>query len=348
MASRVTDWRVLDEETLTEHRYIFYEIVGDKTSKKGLERRTFITDWKSFEANVDIRFASMTELERELERRTFITDWKSFEANVDISDWKSFEANVDIRFASMTELERESHSKCTEIIKEAYKNSTSRSSKGSRSAPYWWNEEISQMRSQWWNEEISQMRSQCTAARRRYAKTNGKERGEEERQRAQLLYRDSKRALRKLIRISKREHWKQRAQLLYRDSKRALQHWKRLCSDLNRDIWGDGYKIAVKGLKNFTPGAISNKDRKEAIKHLFPNPTSQTENYKLKANVVPAFTAVELKEALNKMKIGKAPGLDGIPMEAIKTRHSATAEEWSNKKTFADSTPSVQETSHLR
>ncbi|KAK9743715.1 hypothetical protein QE152_g8338 [Popillia japonica] len=65
MASRVTDWRVLDEETLTEHRYIFYEIVGDKTSKKELERRTFITDWKSFEANVDIRFASMTELERE-------------------------------------------------------------------------------------------------------------------------------------------------------------------------------------------------------------------------------------------------------------------------------------------
>ncbi|KAK9729247.1 hypothetical protein QE152_g16026 [Popillia japonica] len=127
----------------------------------------------------------------------------------------------------MTELERESHSKCTEIIKEAYKNSTSGSSKGSRSAPYWW------------NEDISQMRSQCTAARRKYAKTNGKERREEERQRAHLLYRDSKRALRKLIRISKREHW------------------KRLCSDLNRDIWGDGYKIAVKGLKNFTPGAIS-------------------------------------------------------------------------------------------
>ncbi|KAK9686520.1 hypothetical protein QE152_g37119, partial [Popillia japonica] len=131
---------------------------------------------------------------------------------------------------------------------------------GERNVPYWW------------NQEISEKRKQCMITRRRYTKLRRRGDGEAESLRTYEEYKRCKKELRRLIGLSKKEHW------------------NRLCEELNNNIWGDGYKIAVKGIKQLVP----HKD------------------------TVPPFTSIELKEAISNLKTGKAPGLDGIPMEAIK------------------------------
>lgn len=46
---------------------------------------------------------------------------------------------------------------------------------------------------------------------------------------------NNKKELRKLIRISTKEHW------------------TKLCNDLNNDVWGDGYKIVLKRTMKLIP-----------------------------------------------------------------------------------------------
>ncbi|KAK9736670.1 Amino acid permease [Popillia japonica] len=133
-------------------------------------------------------------------------------------------------------------------------------------------------------------------------KTNARE---VEKLRASIKYKLMKKELRKLIRLSKRKHW------------------SKLCNDLNSDVWGDGYKIAVKSLKNVVPYDIPDKGKKEIAKKLFPCSSRVRQDYRKRVDTVLPFTAIELKEAVNNMKSGKALGPDGIPTETIKETEKA-------------------------
>ncbi|KAK9680734.1 hypothetical protein QE152_g38855 [Popillia japonica] len=184
--------------------------------------------------------------------------------------------------------ERSSHKECTAIIGEAYKNSIINGPRGEKTIPYWW------------SDEINDKRKQCMEARRGYTKMAKTNASEVEKLRASIKYKLTKKELRKLIRLSKREHW------------------NKLCNDLNSDVWGDGYKIAVKSLKNFVPYDIPDKDKKEIAKKLFPCSSRARQDYRKRVDTVLPFTAIELTDAANNMKSGKASGPDGIPTEAIK------------------------------
>lgn len=113
-------------------------------------------------------------------------------------------------------------------------------------------------------------------------------------------YITSKKDLRKLINASKREHW------------------RKLCNELDKDIWGgQGYKMAMKGLKSMTPYDIPTDKKKEIVLVLFPRDDDPCRYKHYLENANP-FSMDELSSAVKRIKGGKAPGLDGIPPEAIK------------------------------
>lgn len=246
ISTRVANWKILEEESLTEHRLIYYEVKLAKAQKKMINKQKFTTDWDAYNANLEIRLCNMSKQERS------------------------------------------SHSKCTEIIKNAYAHSIVKVSGSKKKVPYWW------------KEAISQKRNQCTVIRRWCTRMSRRGLAEDQRLQAHRKYKEGKKELRKLISLSKKEHW------------------NKLCADLNNDIWGDGYKIAIKGISNIMPYDLPDKERREIARNLFICSEKEVHNYRKKADKFPAFTATELSEAINNMKPGKAPGLDGVPVEVIK------------------------------
>ncbi|KAK9708674.1 hypothetical protein QE152_g27070 [Popillia japonica] len=136
-----------------------------------------------------------------------------------------------------TKEERSSHSIYTDVIKESYTNSSLKGPGGERNLPYWW------------NQEISEKRKQCVITRRRYTKLRRRGDGEAESLRTYEEYKWCKKELRKLIGLSKKEHW------------------NRLWEELNNNIGGDGYKIAVKGIKQLVPHKLSDRERKEIVRN---------------------------------------------------------------------------------
>ncbi|KAK9729961.1 Zinc knuckle [Popillia japonica] len=172
------------------------------------------------------------------------------------------------------------------------------------------------------NEETAPQR-----IRRQHTRTR-KNASEEERQNVLENHKKCKKNLRKLIRDSKtrknaseeerqnvlenHKKCKKNLRKLIRDSKQ--RHWKELCKSLNNDVWGDGFKIAEmhsRGSRLHYKGTGRGRD-------LFPYPTRETCEYRKCIAEAPAFTTKELEEVLSNMKPGKAPGLDAIPLEAIK------------------------------
>ncbi|KAK9736986.1 Endonuclease-reverse transcriptase [Popillia japonica] len=67
--------------------------------------------------------------------------------------------------------------------------------------------------------------------------------------------------------VSRRKH-KKELQKLIRDSKRA--HWNGLCEELEKDMWGRGYQIAVKKLIGYASFDLEPNQKKDIIRSLFP------------------------------------------------------------------------------
>ncbi|KAK9687155.1 hypothetical protein QE152_g36659 [Popillia japonica] len=57
------DWQVLEEESLTEHRYISYVVKTNKPPRGPSEKRKYETDWDAFNANLKLRLANRTSKE---------------------------------------------------------------------------------------------------------------------------------------------------------------------------------------------------------------------------------------------------------------------------------------------
>ncbi|KAK9759231.1 Endonuclease-reverse transcriptase [Popillia japonica] len=182
MARKFRDWRVLKEDSLSDHAYIFFQTTDNCPTKKSSLRSGFFP-----------------------------------------CDWDAFILELEVRIAGMADTAKLSHQQCTKAIKAAYKNSVRRVA-GSNTSPYCW------------NDTISTKRTECTSARRaptRLARNNSVP--DIVKTEAQNSYRVLKKQLCKLIRQEKRKQW------------------LTLCKKLEEDIWGDGYRIAVRELKNLTP-----------------------------------------------------------------------------------------------
>lgn len=206
-----------------------------------------------------------------------------------VNDWDIFCAEIDRRTGSLNTNDRKSHSKCTEILKGAYGSSVKMKTDQKATTPYWW------------NKEIKDKRDICIHHRRQLTRmTKNRNISTDEKEGMKQLYRAQKRELQRLIRISK------------------VKLWKELCQKIDEDIWGSGYKIATRELKNTMAYNIPTSTKKNIIGDLFHKSKGTTHTQTRVEHVQP-FTKDELENAVQNIKTGKAPGPDGIPPEAIRT-----------------------------
>ncbi|KAK9731558.1 hypothetical protein QE152_g13535 [Popillia japonica] len=98
------------------------------------------------------------------------------------------------------------------------------------------------------------------------------------------------------------KNWMQK---LIRDSKRA--HWNGLCEELEKDMWGRGYQIAVKKLIGYASFDLEPNQKKDIIRSLFPERrlarTERALDMEMKW-----FKQEELERAAQSLRSGKAPG----------------------------------------
>lgn len=140
-------------------------------------------------------------------------------------------------------------------------------SRGDRQMPYWW------------DEEIEDIRKECHSLRRKWIR----------KKKVQTATNVSvkERNLKKRILVAKKEHW------------------KNLLSELENDIWGDGFRIALRRLPTLPQPYNSPGGRKaEIIRALFPVKRDNFVRHTiLIENVIPC-SLEELLAVVKKMKMG--------------------------------------------
>ncbi|CAB0032949.1 unnamed protein product, partial [Trichogramma brassicae] len=151
----------------------------------------------------------------------------------------------------------------------------------------------------WWTAEIADLRRSCLWARRLFQRSRG--RHDEETHSAN--YASARRLLRVAIKTSKRRCWRQ------------------LCDEVNNDVWGKPYRIAMSRL-----GCMQAKQPSSpllvrgAVAALFPQvPSGPALRLPRRAEEpIPAVALEELKGAQSRIKECSAPSPDGIPNSALK------------------------------
>lgn len=151
----------------------------------------------------------------------------------------------------------------------------------------------------WWTAEIAAARSECNKIRRKLKR--GRARGDTTND-VLRQYRGKKSELKLLILRSKENKWKE------------------LVAQIEEDPWGEGYQIVAKRIGSPSPH-IPDEIADKAIRHLFPThperpkaeQTSRTDE-----ETMPPITTQEVIAAAERIKGGKAPGLDGVPPEVVK------------------------------
>ena len=114
-------------------------------------------------------------------------------------------------------------------------------------------------------------------------------------------YRDVKRALRKQILLSKKEAW------------------RKVIEELDRDIWGNGYRIVTKRLGTSKTARISAERQEEGAKKLFPAIVDRGWTTRaIDKRAVIEITKEELKVAADGIRKKKAPDPDKISPEVAK------------------------------
>ncbi|CAB0029481.1 unnamed protein product [Trichogramma brassicae] len=151
----------------------------------------------------------------------------------------------------------------------------------------------------WWTAEIADLRRSCQRARRLFQRSRG--RHDEETHSAN--YASARRLLRVSIKTSKRRCWRQ------------------LCDEVDNDVWGKPYKVAMSRLG--CPQAKQPSSPllvRGAVAVLFPRvPSGPARRLPRRAEEpIPAVTLEELKRAQSRIKERSAPGPDGIPNSALK------------------------------
>lgn len=238
LAGRIRNWRVSEEESLSLHRFIYFDI--DKTGSQKMLLKTI--------NHQRIDKAKLESILRRLLR------------------------DQDITAVHHT-------------LKKAQDSSKVGIGNSQTSKPYWWNSDIEKQRSL-----CNKARRLLTRARRNGSQTDN------------IIneYKINRKTLRILISSSKRNLWKQ------------------VCNEVENDIWGQGYKIAMKGLGiPPVPYEIGIVRKLEIVNELFPKTNDEWKRHEAPADA-PPFTMDELRLAGEKLKTGKAAGLDDILPDTVK------------------------------
>lgn len=114
------------------------------------------------------------------------------------------------------------------------------------------------------------------------------------------------------------EYKKSRQTLRNSIKKSKREYWTRLCADVDRDIWGDGYKIVMKNMLGYPPKINFTMNDMEKVKmYLFPH-HADVHFTCTRDNRFHSFTEEEIEKACSRLKPNKAPGPGGIPSEIVK------------------------------
>ncbi|CAB0040050.1 unnamed protein product [Trichogramma brassicae] len=151
----------------------------------------------------------------------------------------------------------------------------------------------------WWTAKIANLRRSCLRARRLFQRSQGRQ--DEETHSANNA--SARHLLRVAIKTSKRRCGRQ------------------LCNEVNSDVWGKPYKIAMSRLRcPQTKQPSSPLLVRSAVVALFPRvPSGPALQLPCRAEEpIPAVTLEELKGAQSRIKERSAPGSDGIPNSALK------------------------------
>lgn len=117
--------------------------------------------------------------------------------------------------------------------------------------------------------------------------------------------------------------------------------WDELCNKLQEDIWGDGYRIAVKHLsKPSQPYQLTKERRIEIVEELFPQSLDNMPEPNINEEVPPTFKIEELEKAAARIKTGRAPGPDRILPEAMKITAACVPESfWQSIMDYSSASP---------
>lgn len=249
IARNILNWKVLDDESHSDHAFIYFEIKDNIHSRNNkTERQKVLFNNKKFQEEIKER-----------------TDILGQQESVTIE-------NV------------------MKAVTVSYKAScTGRNKTKNTFVPYWW------------SVDIETKRRECIAIRRSLTRRRARN----------ILYDAS------ILQLNE-EYKRERKELKILINRAKKQHWMDLCTELNENVWGNGYKIATKHLKNQSlPYQLSEERRIEIVEHLFPTKQDSWERGNI-AVVSDEFTLEELAAATERLKGGRAPGPDGVPPEAIK------------------------------
>lgn len=253
VADRVRDWKVLDEESLSLHRYIQYSIAAQRTTYQNPPH----TGWA-------IRKLDRSKLKEALQRVAHVGDQNAEEA-----------CNTTIRWLTRA---------CDASMPKSGKNNR-------RPVP-------------WWSPDIADQRRKCLKARRAFTRKRKKT--------------DDAGCAAELESF---KHERKTLSIMIQDAKD--ENWKRLCELVEKDPWGQPYKIAMKKLnvRKPIPGLDLPGRMDTIVDTLFPTratitnkitPISQEELDEAR------FTPGDVAAAAKALPNGKAPGPDGIPNEVLK------------------------------
>lgn len=269
LAVSAANWDVLEEESLSDHKYVVFEILAPISCNKESVKPQ---GWQVKKINVE-KFKRATDRLR----------WEGEITSGDFSNKLRELCNISmpIRKKSRT-----------------------------RKPVYWW------------TTEVANLRKECLCMRRLYTRAM-KRNNLFITTEAWYNYQNSRKKLRDKIKGAKK------------------LAWNKLVNDIDRDIWGDGYKIAIKSTIGYSPPTSLTLENMEVItKELFPGPPVEISAMEDQDSVIDLnysvinscditisdnetvifldFTIKELEEATEKLKIKKAPGPGSIPPEIVK------------------------------
>ena len=249
----ITNWRVLQDYTGSDHRYIMYNVTQE-TSVTSRRREMSTKKWNAGKLDPLRLIDTIDRLQRN---------------------------------AAGNELPRSLVSRTMDCIVRACDAAMPRVRRNNKRSPIYW-----------WNEEIAESRRICLRSRRKL--TRAKKRGTAIVEEAN--YKEAKNSLKLAINRSKR------------------QKWEELRTDINNNPWGLGYKIVMKKLgSNSKTPQLDNEKMQKIVDTLFPTHVLRAEDqYNQLHEDPPPFTETELRAATSRLKSGKAPGPDGVPVEALK------------------------------
>lgn len=259
LAPRITGWHVSDEENLSDHQNIYFEVNHIHPSFSQNGRRATAQGWK-------INDSKLGEFTRTFEDNLL---------NQQILGQEYDTAEAWSKIITDT---------CDQVFQK-------RKNFPPRRRPVFW-----------WSEDIAARRRECNTMRRTMVRANARQDvHEEERIHLRNAYSECRKLLSNAIKDAKRKAWKE------------------LTEDVERDIWGNGYRIVMKKCQLRKPCQLTEEEMIAEAAKLFPtDETIRWEEVAVEEQHIPLFTLDELKAAETRIKTKKAPGPDNITAEIVK------------------------------